>query len=172
MADYKKLIYHILKWEGGWSDDKDDKGGVTMIGITLTTYVTYCKRKNREIPDMNDLRHITIDEWNDIFKTLYWDRWKGDSIEDQNLANILVDWVWCSGSNGIKIPQRLIGVEDDGIVGIKTLSALNGVTSRKALFESIKSERIAFCEKIARKSISQAKFLNGWKNRINDLNYE
>ena len=29
MAQYNKLIQHILKWEGGWGNDPDDKGGPT-----------------------------------------------------------------------------------------------------------------------------------------------
>ena len=27
------------------------------------------------------------------FKKLYWDKWKADSIKNQSVADILVDWV-------------------------------------------------------------------------------
>jgi lysozyme family protein len=50
MADYKKLIPHILKWEGGWANDSVDKGGPTMKGITLNTYKSYCKMKGKSVP--------------------------------------------------------------------------------------------------------------------------
>ena len=38
-------------------------------------------------------------------------------LKDQNVANILVDWVWASGAYGIKIPQRVLGVDVDGRSG-------------------------------------------------------
>ena len=34
-------------------------------------------------------------------------------------ANTLVDWLWCSGAWGIKIPQKILGLKVDGIVGEK-----------------------------------------------------
>ena len=60
-----------------------------------------------------------------FLKHFYWDRWRADEIRDQKLAEMLVDWTWCSGRWGIVIPQRLLLVADDGIVGVNTISAVN-----------------------------------------------
>ena len=116
MADYRKLIPIIKKWEGGWANDKDDLGGATMMGVTIGTYTNYCRRKGKGKPSNEDLRNITKEEWEDIFKTLYWDRWKADEIENQSIANILVDWVWASGVHGIKRPQRMLGANIYAII--------------------------------------------------------
>jgi hypothetical protein len=35
---------------------------------------------------------------------MYWDKWKADKIENQSIANLLVDWVWTSGKWGIIFP--------------------------------------------------------------------
>ena len=73
---------------------------------------------------------------------MYWDRWKADEIKSQSIADILVDWVWASEVHGIKIPHDLVGVIPDGIVGPKTLAAVNSRNPRE-LFDQIKiSSRI------------------------------
>jgi len=50
----------------------------------------------------------------------YWERWQADRIRNQSVAELLVDWVWASGINGIKIPQQMLNLKPDGIVGEKT----------------------------------------------------
>lgn len=115
MVDVKKLAPFILKWEGGFVNDPDDLGGATNMGVTMATYRVYCKRKGRPEPAIDDLKHLSNDEWIDILKSLYWDKWKADQIKSQSVANILVDWVWASGNYGIKIPQELLGVTADAL---------------------------------------------------------
>ena len=92
-------------------------------------------------------------------------------IQNQPLANILVDWVWASGAHGIKIPQRLLGVTVDGIVGPKTIAAVNSRNPRE-LFDMIKIARFDFIEEICRKRPANNKFKRGWLNRINDFIFE
>mgnify|MGYP002507990122 CR=1 FL=1 len=115
---------------------------------------------------MFSLRNITYKRWRDVLKTLFWDRWKADEIKSQALANNLVDWVWASGVNGIKIPQRLLGVTQDGIVGPKTIAAVNAANEAE-LFTKIYEARINFVDGIVRRKPSQKKFIKGWKRRIN-----
>lgn len=189
MADIDRIIPFILRFEAGvrpkagegaeelfdrarrygWSDDPLDTGGATMCGVTIGTYRDYCRRKGYPSPTKERLKEIPFRQWREILHTLYWDRWKADGIRSQALANILVDWVWASGVNGIKIPQRILGVTADGIVGQKTLAALNGADA-SALFGQIRAARINFCEDIVRRRPSQRKWLNGWLNRIKAIN--
>lgn len=170
MADVMKLVPFILQWEGGFVNDPDDLGGATNRGVTIGTYATYCKKKGYPAPTVERLKNLSEKDWAEILKTLYWDRWKADNIVSQSVANILVDWVWASGVNGIKIPQQILGVAADGIVGAKTLSALNA-RNPKGLFEEIKAARIQFIEDICRKRPANNKFKKGWLNRINSLKY-
>lgn len=170
MADVMKLVPFILKWEGGFVDDPDDLGGATNRGVTIGTYATYCKKKGYPAPTVERLKNLSEKDWAEILKTLYWDRWKADDIKSQSVANILVDWVWASGVNGIKIPQQVLGVTVDGIVGTKTLAALNA-RNPKELFEEIKEARVQFIEDICRKRPANNKFKKGWLNRINNLQY-
>ena len=94
MADYRKLKPFILRWEGGYINDQADLGKQTNKGVTLSTYRSVFG-KNKTV---SDLKKITDDQWEFIFKKFYWDKWKADDINDQNVATILVYWLWCSGS--------------------------------------------------------------------------
>ena len=167
MADYRKLKPFILRWEGGYINDQADLGKQTNKGVTLSTYRSVFG-KNKTV---SDLKKITDEQWEFIFKKFYWDKWKADDIKDQNVANILVDWLWCSGSYGIKIPQRVLGVSVDGIVGSKTIAAINERDGRE-LFDTIKQERKDFIDRICQTRPQNRKFKNGWMNRINSLAYE
>ena len=45
---FKKALAFVLKWEGGFVNDPDDKGGATNKGITQTTYNSYLKSKKQK----------------------------------------------------------------------------------------------------------------------------
>lgn len=171
MANVNKLAPFILRWEGGFVNDQDDLGGATNMGVTIGTYKTYRKKKGLSEPTVEDLKKLSIKEWTDIMKGSYWDRWKADQIVNQSVANILVDWVWASGNHGIKRPQKILGVTVDGIVGSKTLNAVN-VRDSKELFYAIKADRIKFIEEICISRPANNKFKRGWLNRINAIKFE
>lgn len=189
MASADVLLPFILKWEGGFVNDPTDVGGATNNGVTLTTWraVGYDKDGDGDI-DVQDLKQLSNDDvMNKVFKPHYWDRWKADRINCQMIANILVDWVWCSGKHGIVIPQRLLGVIPDGIVGNKTLQAVNDADPKK-FFDAIYDARVDFLHGITNESIAKhenkigrkateaellkhtnKRFLKGWLNRLNDM---
>ena len=136
-----------------------------------TEQVGYDKDGDGDI-DVDDLHLLTREDVvKRVLKPHYWDRWKADDIKSQSVANILVDWVWASGAHGIKIPQRLLGVTVDGIVGPKTIAAVNARNPRE-LFDQIKIARFDFIEDICKKRPANNKFKRGWMNRINDLRFE
>lgn len=170
MANSSKLVPFILQWEGGFVNDPDDLGGATNKGITIGTFTEYRRRKGLKAPTVNDLKNISCAEWHDVFKSLYWDRWKADEIKNQSVANILVDWVWASGSHGIKRPQRLLGVKADGIVGKRTIAAVNAMDAA-TLFKMVKDDRAKFIDEICRARPKNEKYRNGWMNRINAIKY-
>lgn len=171
MAKIEKLWPFILSWEGGFANVKGDKGGATKYGVTIATWKAqgYDKDGDGDI-DVNDLKAITSADAMEICRKNYWNRWMADEINSQSIANILVDWVWSSGSNGIRIPQQMLGVKADGVVGPKTIAALNRQNPRE-FFYKLKERRKKFLEDIVAKSPGQKKFLKGWLNRLCCINY-
>ena len=187
MASIDKLIPFILKWEGGFVNDPTDRGGATNKGVTIATYEAYCRQKGLPRPTVEQLKNIPDAHWRDIIKTMFWDKWHADEIHSQKVANILVDWVWLSGVHGIKKPQALLGVKADGIVGNKTLSAVN-FADPEELFAALYMERVKFInaivahsvaayeKKIGRKATekellkhTQKRFAKGWLNRLAEI---
>jgi len=161
MANYKKLKPIILKWEGGYAGNIDGKI-CTMKGITLSTFRSYYGKGKT----CADLKKLTDEQWDTIFIHGYWNKWSGDAINSQSIANLLVDWVWTSGTYGIKYPQQVLGVKDDGVVGAKTIAAINDNPNQKELFQKLWNRRKKHFEDIAKRNPTQKKFLNGWLNRL------
>lgn len=167
MAKAELLKPFILRWEGGFVDDPLDRGGATNKGITIGTFRNFYGKD----ATVEQLKNITDEQWLHIFKSGYWDKWKADDIENQSIANIVVDWAWGSGAaTSIKQVQKILGVAVDGIVGDDTLTAIN-IAGQRSLFVKIHSRRIEFVENIVKRDPSQARFLKGWKNRINSLTF-
>lgn len=190
MARVENIVPFILKWETGttgicltneqlfekaklkgFANDPDDLGGATMCGVTLATFTDYCRRKGYPRPTIVRLKAIKYKEWLEILKTMFWDKWKADQINNESIALILVDWVWGSGKYGITIPQKAIGVTADGIVGPKTIAAVNA-KDPKQLFDIIRKERLAYIERICRSRPTNLKYKRGWLNRLNDIKFK
>lgn len=172
MAKLEILAPWILSWEGGFANVPGDRGGATNMGVTIATWrsVGYDKDGDGDI-DVRDLRLITRkDVVERVMRPHYWNRWRADYIEDQSIANILVDWVWASGAHGIKKPQAMLGVTVDGIVGQKTLAALNAREPKK-LFADLHALRTRFINNLVNANPSQKKFQRGWLRRLNSIKY-
>ena len=168
MAQVSKFSPFVRKWEGGFSNNPLDKGGATMAGITLATFQGYRKSKGLPEPTVEDLKKISDSEWNAIMKQNYWDKFQADKINSQAIANLLVGWAWGSGPvTAIKQFQKLAGLFQDGVVGAKTLSAINDADP-KVLFNKIWLARKDFFIDICIRDKTQLVFLKGWLNRLYD----
>lgn len=167
MADFKKYSPKLLQLEGGYVYHPADKGGPTNKGVTLKAYQDHFGSSKT----IEDLKNISYGEWQDIMKSGYWDKCKADHIDNQSIAEILVDWCVNSGMVGLRRVQELVGARPDGIVGAITLSLIN-TSDPRLLFDRIKSARNQFYINIVKRNPSQKIFMNGWMNRLNQFKYE
>ena len=156
MAEFSHYAVKLWDLEGGYVNHPSDKGGRTNRGITEDVFLKYFPGE--------DIKELTFCQFWEISRR-YWDRWKADEIENQSIAELLVDFTYHSGAYGIIIPQRVLMVKQDGIVGEKTLKALESV-DKEWFFNEVLSQREEFLRRIARKNPSQKVFLNGWMNRL------
>lgn len=166
MAKIEQLIPKILIFEGGYCNDVCDSGGATNMGVTLATWqkMGYDKDLDGDI-DADDIKLLTNGDFR-IVLSKYWNKWKANLIKNQSIAELLVDWYWGSGIWGIKIPQRVLGVDDDGIVGSQTLNAINSYPNQKELHEKLIQARLDFIYGICKRSPKNNKFKKGWVRRI------
>lgn len=149
----------------GFANDPDDKGGYTMVGVTLETYKSYCRKKGYPTPTPQRLHDIPFSQWVDILKGMFWDRMNADRIASQGIANMCVDWLWISGTGRIKNIQKILNVKQDGIVGDKTIAAINSANI-KELFTKLYNAR----EKFYKSCSGWWKYGKGWMRRLDAIN--
>ena len=69
MDVFDKALSFVLKWEGGYVNNPNDKGGATNKGITQNTYNAWLQRKKQ---NLKDVRYITDSEVRAIYYNNYW----------------------------------------------------------------------------------------------------
>lgn len=171
MAKIDILAPFILSWEGGFVNNPNDHGGATNKGVTIATWQAqgYDKNGDGRI-DVKDLKMISENDAVRIMRLNFWNRWNADEIEDQSIANMLVDWVWGSGKYGILLPQRMLGVTADGIVGMRTINALNRQKPQE-FFARLRQKREQYLRGICVSRPVNKSFLDGWLHRLHAIGY-
>lgn len=172
MADFD-IAYKITKpFEGGYSNDPLDSGKRTYIGISEVHNPNW---SGWDIVDKHE--PMKYNEYiisgaldslaREIYLTRYWNKIRLSEVKDQRVANQIFDWFVNSGGNAIKRIQKILGVTTDGIVGVKTIEAINrgGVH----LNDLIRDSRIDYYNDIVAARPTQAKFLKGWLSRANSF---
>jgi len=168
MANFQAALALVLKAEGGYQNDARDSGNRnsrgelvgTNYGISAPVYEAWIGRP----PTIADMRNMTRAAAGEIYRDRYWNRVRGDDINDQPIANLIFDGTVNHGvSRGVKMVQKVLNIRQDGVFGTQTLAAVNAAIPA-ALYNAIKTERIRFYRQIAKND--NAAFLQGWLNRM------
>ena len=160
MANFEVAVNKVLEFEGGLTDNPQDRGGLTNFGIS-----------QRSFPNI-DIRALTVDKAKDIYRNThnYWngsDLWEFNGVIDQAVASKLLDM---RVNMGVRKADELIQsavnhagetVRIDGSFGPRTLLAVNSLDPERLLHELRYISSIRYV-KIVITDPSQAKFLNGW----------
>lgn len=174
---------YVKPWEGGYANVANDKGGETYAGISRKFFPTWSGwatvdaiKKERAIRH-NELIPSLTDKVKTFYRLAFWDKYGFSSIVDQNIANILFDWLVNSGGNAAgTVGVETFGVDEilnrdfgtrlkiDRIIEKDTINAINNVNA-KQLYETIKVEREKYYRTLA-EDPTQRKFLQGWLNRL------
>nr|DAF12974.1 MAG TPA: Lysozyme [Caudoviricetes sp.] len=163
MDRFEKIFDYLLKVEGGYSDDKNDKGGKTKYGII--------EEEARDFGYKGNMQDLTIDFAKNIYLKKYYLGNKLDKVNNDKVALSICDWAVNSGKNGIKNAQIAINqltnanLDVDGIIGNKTLEALNAADPEKFLEVYHNLQRIYYRSKVETDK-TQEDFLTGWLNRV------
>lgn len=166
-ASLKDAMRFILRWEGGFVDDPDDRGGRTNKGVTQKVYDAWRARSGKP---KQDVKQITDEEVQAIYQQDYW-RPAGCDRLKAKLDLVQFDTAVNMGTNrATKILQSAVGVGSDGKFGPATQKACDACDLGTALIEYCEI-REGLYRRFAQ-GPGQAKFLKGWLNRLNDLRRE
>nr|DAS75637.1 MAG TPA: Lysozyme [Caudoviricetes sp.] len=163
MERFEKIFDYLLRVEGGYSNDENDKGGKTKFGII--------EEEARKYGYKGDMQDLTKDFAKNIYLKKYYLGNKLDKAINDKVALSICDWAVNSGRNGTKNAQIAINqltnanLDVDGIIGNKTLDALNSVDPEKFLEVYHNLQRIYYKGKVEADR-TQEKFLTGWLNRV------
>ncbi len=176
-------LIKILKYEGGFSNHPNDKGGPTNEGITLATLKEFYKEY--DYGDLDGDQDIDIDdillldtpeEAAPIYKKYYWDKMHLDSFP-AGVDFLMFDFGVNSGpKNAIRILQRALNrqnskLEVDGSLGPNTFNCVD-ISGHELLIGDMLKERDIFYRKIVSNDQSQSIFLKGWLNRLAKVKQE
>jgi hypothetical protein len=158
-------------WEtGGFSNYPNDFGKATKWGVTQKTLAAF-----RGVPTtVDDVRTLTVDEAREIYRALFWERLQLDCVRRPQVAIALMDAGILFGStiavfNAQIACQKVgFGIKVDGIIGPKTVEALNAVRVQSWIpaFQECLYKRVS---RIVARNTTQITWENGWKNRIRRL---
>ena len=163
MDRFERIFDYLLKVEGGYSNDKNDKGGKTKYGII--------EEEARDFGYKGDMQDLTIDFAKNIYLKKCYLGNKLDKVVNDKVALSICDWAVNSGRNGTKNAQIAINqltnanLDVDGIIGNKTLEALNTADPEKFLEVYHNLQRIYYKGKVEADR-TQERFLTGWLNRV------
>lgn len=164
MANFDDHINALLKAEGGYklTNIKGDRGKWTYAGIS--------KRFNPDTPLWDCLERGDIDEAKEevhkIYKAKYWDRIRGDEIENDDVAEQMFS---AAVNFGVKpasrMAQVIVGVNVDGNIGPQSVKAINRFDAE--LFDARYALlRIWHYWQIVKGDKTQLQFLVGWLARV------
>lgn len=159
--DYDESLAELLKSEGGYTNNPSDPGGPTNFGITIADYRHYVK------PDAtaSDVRNMRVEEAMKIYRAKYWDAQRCDDLP-AGVDYTVFDFGVNSGiSRSGKYLQRIVGVTADGVIGDKTIAAVNDYVAQhgaKELEDTINEQRLSFLKHLRTWSV----FGKGWGRRV------
>lgn len=172
MADFATAFALTMKAEGGYGNDPQDPGGETYKGIARKMnskwegwIVIDLMKKAPNFPANLDGNAELQARIKDFYEVNYWDRVRGDDIDNQHIAESIFDFAVNAGPiASAKLAQITVGTEPDGVIGAITVQKINADDPRAflALFALNKIARyVGICDKRQ----ESKKFFFGWVKR-------
>jgi lysozyme family protein len=188
MASFDQALPEVLAHEGGYVNDPDDRGGETYKGVARRLNGDWAgwrrvdrARRERGFPASLERDRELQRLVREFYKQHYWDKFQGDAIAEQAVADELFDTAVNLGvARAVNFLQRALNVlnrngtlypdlVDDGVFGARSLAALNAYLARDAAALLLKVLNILqgmhYIDFMTRSPV-QEKFARGWLKRV------
>lgn len=163
---FNRAFEATIGHEGGYVNDRDDKGGATKFGISKRSYPN------------QDIYNLTIERAKEIYLKDYWQKQSCHLLEGYPIiACELFDTSVNMGiGRGGKIFQEALNLSNrnerdfedisvDGAIGSKTISAFRSCKNKRLIFNVMNILQGEFYVNLMRKNEVYEKYV-GWFNRV------
>lgn len=168
---FEKLIGRVHEKEGEYEDRPEKIDQPTNMGITQKTLDEYNK-KNPELNFPSDLKQLSREQVDKIYKEEYYDAKRISEIHDTRIAFAVMDMGVMTSPKGVgTVVQQTINqtqdfsVKQDKVIGSQTIDALNRIPeNRKDDFvKQLIENRLEYLQGLK----EWEKYKNGWIDRTN-----
>ena len=168
---FDSIIDKNLRHEGGYTNNRNDRGGETKYGITrpfMEDY-RYALPGGKTIPT----KDLTVDDAKKLYKAM-WDRYNLGYVRDKDVAYVIFDYMINSNARTVaKRMQNILNTNGaalkvDGHLGEKSLKAIHDSDSKWLKDEILKNRHLHYREQV-KSDTSQLVFYAGWMNRLNKI---
>lgn len=173
---FDKAMEIVFAFEGGYGDNKYDKGGATKYGISLA----FLKNTPQSVGDLDkdgiidkdDVKLLTPEYAKKLYKKYFYDPVRADKINNSAIAIQLFDIAVNAGAKravlliqSALLRMRLLDANGvDGVIGEITLEAINKAPVQ-ILNNNLVNERVYFYNRIVQRDATQRIFMDGWRRR-------
>lgn len=169
---FQEALKYTFRNEGGFSNIKEDKGGATNFGIIREELARW---RHHDVT-AQDVKDLTRQEAEAIYRAWYWDALKLERITNQNMAVALFDRSVLNGVTGVSRHVRVVlglGEFSDGDAAnfdrhIDEVNLINPVAFVMRLADRCEAKHRQRVEQ----DHTQKRFLEGWLNRVNRMRRE
>jgi len=171
--DFASAVFKVLQFEGGISDDAEDKGGFTKYGISERFFKSNIEklRSLGIVKQSESVADLSLSQVVDIYYHMFWKLIKCDEYDLAFVKGYMFDMAVNMGVGGsaMLLQQALnnvgnAGLKVDGAIGAKTLLAYNRLNDTEKT--ELKLELIKLrVEKYVRIGLNESRFLYGWVKR-------
>lgn len=153
---FRKLLLH----EGTFSNHPQDKGGVTMYGVTQRVWEEWVGHP----VDEKAMRALTPQKVKPLYKRKYWDAVRGDDLP-AGVDYCVFDAAVNSGpGRAIKWLQQALNITQDGSIGPKTIAAVRAAKAADVV-RDYASIRVQFLQQLPTWDV----FGKGWNRRVAEV---
>jgi lysozyme family protein len=155
--NFADALARVLKHEGGFVNHPRDPGGATNKGVTLETFRRYVDPNG----SVDDLKRITADQIEDVYRDEYWKAVRGDDLPS-GVDYAVFDFGVNSGpSRAARYLQGVVGVDEDGEIGPVTMAAVRKMKA-DAVIDKLCDRRMLFLRNLS----TWDTFGKGWSSRV------
>ena len=183
MADFKKILKDTLLSEGGFSNDPDDNGGMTIYGIARTRNPQWAGWKKVDAIirengwNINNESHWPLiakackylEEIESFYRINFWNTIKGDQITSNVVAGSIFDYGVNTGmGTAVKNIQKCLKITADGSFGPKSLETLNNYIINRSVYSLLQEftfRKLLRYVKIVTADPDQIEYIFGWTSR-------